>query len=242
MSSDPTQSPERHPSRTGLQALARASGLPLDHFRTEHVVEQLTRARRRAGGLDESGLARALSADPGLRTRFRRSIAISHGSLFRDPEQFALLEHKLLPPLLAGGRRLTAWSAGCGDGSELYSLGIVLERLGAIDRALLLGSDLLEENVALARRARHSAPVRARVRWERRDVVADGPPSGHWRLVLCRNVAIYLGDEARRRLHGALAAALAPDGVLVLGRSERLIDPGALGLREIGPHAYGRLR
>jgi chemotaxis protein methyltransferase CheR len=242
MSSDPTRSPEPHPSSGSLQTLARASGLPLDHFRTEHVAEALSRARSRAGDVDESGLARALSADPALRTRFRRSIAISHGSLFRDPEQFALLEHELLPPLLAGGRRLTAWSAGCGDGSELYSLGIVLERLGAIDRSLLLGSDLLEENVALARQARHSAAVRARVRWERRDVVADGPPAGHWRLVLCRNLAIYLGGEARGRLHRALAAALAPDGVLLLGRSERLLDPGAFGLREIGPHAYGRVR
>jgi chemotaxis protein methyltransferase CheR len=244
MSSDPTRSPEPHPSSTSLQTLARASGLPLGHFRAEHVVEQLSRARRRAGGLDESGLAQALTADPALRTRFRRSIAISHGSLFRDPKQFALLEHQLLPPLLARGRRLTAWSAGCGDGSELYSLGIVLERLGAIDRSLLLGSDLLDENVALACRGRHevSDTVRARVRWERRDVVAEGPPAGHWRLVLCRNLAIYLGDEARGRLHRALAAAIAPDGVLLLGRSERLFDPGLLGLREIGPHAYGRVR
>ena len=30
-------------------------------------------------------------------------------------------------------------------------------------------------------------------------------------------------------------------GVLLLGRSERLIDPGALGLRPAGPHAYERV-
>jgi chemotaxis protein methyltransferase CheR len=238
MSSDPTRSPERF---SGLETLAHASGLPLDHFRTDHVAQQLRRARERAGGIEVAGLASAMSHDSGLRTRFRRSIAISHGSLFRDPEQFALLEDELLPPLLAGGRRLTAWSAGCGDGSELHSLGIVLERLGAIDRSLLLGSDLLEENVALARRRAGSPAVRARVRWERRDVVAEGPPRGHWRLVLCRNVAIYLARGARDRLHRALASALAPDGVLLLGRSERLTAPEELGLRQVAPHAYGRL-
>jgi chemotaxis protein methyltransferase CheR len=238
MSSDPTRSPERF---SGLETLAHASGLPLDHFRTDHVARQLRRARERAGGIEVAGLASAMSHDSGLRTRFRRSIAISHGSLFRDPEQFALLEDELLPPLLAGGRRLTAWSAGCGDGSELHSLGIVLERLGAIERSLLLGSDLLEENVALARRRAGSPAVRARVRWERRDVVAEGPPRGHWRLVLCRNVAIYLARGARDRLHRALASALAPDGVLLLGRSERLTAPEELGLRQVAPHAYGRL-
>jgi chemotaxis protein methyltransferase CheR len=234
MSSDPTRSPE-------LATLAHASGLPLDHFRAEHVDEQLRRARERAGGIEIAGLAHAMSADSGLRARFRRSIAISHGSLFRDPEQFALLEQELLPRLLAAGRRLTAWSAGCGDGSELHTLGIVLERMGAIERSLLLGSDLLEENIALARRRAGSPAVRARLRWERRDVVAEGPPRGHWRLVLCRNVAIYLGPEARERLHRALVDSLAPDGVLLLGRSERLMAPEKLGLRPIAPHAYGRL-
>lgn len=238
MSSDPTRSPERS---DGLETLARASGLPLDHFRTDHLDRQLGRALERAGGLEVAGLARAMAGDSGLRSRFRRSIAISHGSLFRDPEQFALLENELLAPLLAGGRRLTAWSAGCGDGSELHSLGILLERMGAIDRSLLLGSDLLEENIALARRREGSPAVRARVRWERRDMVAEGPPPGHWRLVLCRNVAIYLAPEARGRLHRTLAEALAPDGVLLLGRSERLTAPTDLGLRQVAPHAYGRL-
>src|SRR4051812_4223723 len=202
MSSDPTRSPERS---AGLDTLARASGLPLDHFRADHVDQQLLRARERAGGIEIAGLARAISSDSAVRARFRRSIAISHGALFRDPEQFALLEHELLPPLLAGGRRLTAWSAGCGDGSELYTLGLVLERMGAIERSLLLGSDLLEENLAYARRYEAiSGAVRARVRWERRDVVAEGPPPGRWRVVLCRNVAIYLSADARRRLHEAL--------------------------------------
>ena len=239
MSSDPTRSPERP---AGLETLARASGLPLDHFRTDHLDQQVRRASERAGGIEVAGLARAMAGDSGLRARFRRSIAISHGSLFRDPEQFALLENELLGPLLASGRRLTAWSAGCGDGAELHSLGIVLERMGAIDRSLLLGSDLLEENIALARRREGPPAVRARVRWERRDVVAEGPPRGHWRLVLCRNVAIYLAPGARDRLHRALVGALAPDGVLLLGRSERLTAPEDLGLRQIAPHAYGRLR
>lgn len=85
-----------------------------------------------------------------------------------------------------------------------------------------------------------SEPVRARVRWERRDLVSDGPPPGRWRLVLCRNVAIYLSLEARRRVYTTLVSALATHGVLLLGRSERLIDPASYGLRTIGPHAYER--
>jgi chemotaxis protein methyltransferase CheR len=227
-----------------VRELERVSGLPLDSFRDEHVDEQVARACRRLDVGDAGSLARVLRADPGERRRFRRSIAISHTAMSRDPQQFTLLEEELLPRLLVGGARVSAWSAGCSDGSELYSLGILLERLDALDRALLLGSDLLEENLALAQVgafAGVSDAVRARVRFEQRDLVADGPPPGRWRLVLCRNVAIYMGPGARARLYKNLVAALSRHGVLLLGRSERLIDPAALGLRAIGPHAYERV-
>src|SRR4051812_24002254 len=110
--------------------LERASGLSLADFRSEHVREQVERACRREAVADAEGLARALRRDAVARRRFRRSVAISHAAMFRDPEQFTLLEDVLLPRLLAGGGRITAWSAGCSDGSELHTLGIVLERMG----------------------------------------------------------------------------------------------------------------
>jgi len=67
-------------------------------------------------------------------------------------------------------------------------------------------------------------------------------PAGRWRLVLCRNVAIYLALEARRALYATLVSALADGGVLMLGRSERLLDAPSLGLRPVAPHAYERVR
>jgi chemotaxis protein methyltransferase CheR len=135
------------------------------------------------------------------------------------------------------------WSAGCSDGSELYSIAIILERLGALERAFLLGSDLLAENIALARRGVYgdvamSPALRARLRWEQRDLTREEAPGGAFRLVLCRNVAIYLAQAAKHRLHEMLAGSLARGGILLLGRSERLGDPAALGLERVVPHAY----
>jgi chemotaxis protein methyltransferase CheR len=221
-------------------ALERACGLPLESFRREHVCEQVERACRRERVDSSDALAHRLGCNGEARRRFRRSVAISHGALFRDPEQFELLETALLPRLLAGGARLSAWSAGCSDGAELHSLALLLDRMGALNRALLLGSDLLEENLALARAGDYPEALRARMRWEERDLSADGPPEGRWRLVLCRNVAIYLEPGARRRLYETLVASLSARGVLLLGRSERLIDPLAFGLRQVAPHAYER--
>ena len=226
--------------RSEFAALERACGLPLTSFRPEHVCEQVERARRREQVESDEALASRLGCDGEARRRFRRSVAISHGALFRDPEQFELLETTLLPRLLERGARLSVWSAGCSDGAELHSLGLLLERLGALERTLLLGSDLLEENLVLARAGNYPSALRGRLRWEERDLSADGPPPGPWRLVLCRNVAIYLEPGARDRLYETLVAALSARGILLLGRSERLLDPGALGLLQVAPHAYER--
>jgi chemotaxis protein methyltransferase CheR len=221
--------------------LEHVSGLPLGSFRREHVAQQVERACRREQVAGEEGLARVLRRDREARRRFRRSVAISHGAMFRDPEQFVLVEEVLLPRVLAGRKRLSVWSAGCADGAELHTLGLVLARTGVLERSVLLGSDLLEENLAIARAGHYPEDVRARMRWERRDLAADGPPPGRWRLILCRNVAIYLAPPARRRVYETLVSALSVRGILLLGRSERLIDPGALGLRPAGPHAYERV-
>jgi chemotaxis protein methyltransferase CheR len=222
--------------------LERASGLPLASFRSEHVAQQVERACRREAVAGETELALTLRRDGEALRRFRRSVAISHGAMFRDPEQFKLLEDVLLPRLLgAGGTRLSVWSAGCATGAELHTLGLVLARIGVLERSVLLGSDLLEENLKVARAGDYPPAVRARMRWERRDLTADGPPPGRWRLILCRNVAIYLSPAARHRVYTTLSAALGTRGVLLLGRSERLLDPAAYGLRPAGPHAYERV-
>jgi chemotaxis protein methyltransferase CheR len=228
-----------------LHALSSASGIELAAYRREHVSECVRRACAREDADGEPALAALLCADEAARTRFRRSLAVSVSGLFRDPGQFDLLERHLLPPLLARSGRMSVWSAGCSDGSELYSVALVLERLGALERSFMLGSDLLEENLALARRGTYgevaiARGLRARVRWEQRDLIRDGSPGGAFRLVLCRNVAIYLAQAAKHRLHELLAGSLARGGVLLLGRSERLGDPAALGLEQVVPHAYRR--
>jgi chemotaxis protein methyltransferase CheR len=227
--------------------LAAASGLPLHVFRPEHVRERISRALAAEGVATPGDLAVRLRRDAVARERFRRAVAVSHSGFFRDPEQFDALEQRVLPRMLEHVERPRVWSAGCANGFELWSLAVVLNRLGILDRSHLLGTDLLEENLAIARAGVYDVveitpALRARARWERRDLATDPAPAGRWDLILCRNVAIYLEPAAKARVHRTLAGALGPGGTLMLGRSERMSDPFALGLRRVEPHVYERPR
>jgi len=229
-----------------LRNLARASGIDLLAYRENHVAERVSRALEREGVEDADELARLMATDDTARERFRRSIAMVVTGLFRDAEQFQLLERELLPLVIGARRQLRIWSAGCADGSELYSVAIVLAQMALLDNAVLVGSDLLEENLVLAEQGVYGdvqlpTALRARMRWERRDLVRHPAPAGRWSVVLCRNVAIYLSAEAKQSLHQRLAGALAPGGVLLLGRSERLSHHERLGLEPVAPHAYRRV-
>jgi len=65
--------------------------------------------------------------------------------------------------------------------------------------------------------------VRGMVRFERRDLLGDGPPPGAHDLIVCRNVLIYFDRDTQERLFEGFHQALAPDGFLMLGKVETLL-------------------
>ncbi|MBO9534414.1 MAG: hypothetical protein J7513_15685 [Solirubrobacteraceae bacterium] len=232
-----------------VRALSGACALDLTMFRRSHVEGRVHRALalEQVDAIDE--LRARLASDDRSRDAFRRSVAISVTRLFRDPEQFEVLARALrthpLPP-----RPVRAWSAGCATGEEAWSIAATLAKIGRADGARILGSDLMPENVRIARTLAPAAdqlggaplPDSLRMRFEVRDLVNQGVPGGGWDLVLCRNVAIYLAADQRRELHLALAGSIRLGGFLMLGRSERLHEPTALGVERVAPHLYRRVR
>ena len=70
------------------------------------------------------------------------------------------------------------------------------------------------------------------------DLLRLRPPTGAYDLVLCRNTVIYFNEDVRDALHARLAAALRPGGVLVVGATERVTAPEAIGLQPTAPFTY----
>jgi chemotaxis protein methyltransferase CheR len=225
--------------------LPEACGLPLSAYRRDHVHSCVIRALRREGVPDVASLVELIDRDPQARTRLRRAIAVSTSGLFRDPTQLRWIDRSVMPLMCGGTRHVRAWSAGCSGGEEAFTIAAMLEWHGALGRSDVVGSDILEESLAegeagLVSGARIPSSLRGHVKWDRRDLLHDGPASGEFDLVLCRNLLSYLTPPAAEVLGRTLASALAPGGVLALARDERIEQPEALGLLPLAPNAYRR--
>ncbi|HRN53910.1 MAG TPA: protein-glutamate O-methyltransferase CheR [Gemmatimonadaceae bacterium] len=67
--------------------------------------------------------------------------------------------------------------------------------------------------------------LQALVRVERRDLLMDPPPPMRFDLISCRNLLIYIDRDGQEKIFRRFHAALAPHGLLVLGKVETMLGP-----------------
>lgn len=155
-----------------------------------------------------------------------------------------------LGPRARAGERVRLWSAGCSLGHEPYSMAmVILSELPEAPRLDLriLATDIDPSVVEKARAGQYPlqdvepipadlaerwlrwGPDQAVIESEPRALLSFGvlnlngpwPVKGPFDVIFCRNVAIYFDDTTQARLWTRFASALAPDGRLFIGHSER---------------------
>jgi two-component system CheB/CheR fusion protein len=155
------------------------------------------------------------------------------------------------------GEPVRFWSAGCASGEEPYSLAILLaEMLGQEEfqaRVKIYATDVDDEALTHARQGSYSArdvrglpeeylqkyfelngqhyvfskDLRRSVIFGRNDLFQDAPIS-RIDMLFCRNTLMYFNAETQARILTRFHFALAPDGILFLGKAETLLSRSAL--------------
>lgn len=139
------------------------------------MVEGRLRRRVRELGLPGfDAYCTYLFRDDGLkdeRPHLINAVTTNKTDFFREPEHFTLLEHKMVPALLAARRGernplLKIWSAASSTGAEAFTLAMVLADLMAARhdfRFAVLGTDVSTAVLAAGRRAVYPAEMIAPV-------------------------------------------------------------------------------
>ena len=98
-----------------------------------------------------SSLQAKVMHDPSGFARLLQYLTIPVTEMFRDPEYWiALREHVL--PFLKTYPSLKIWVAGCSTGEEVYSLAILLQEEGLLERTIIYATDINPESLEAARR------------------------------------------------------------------------------------------
>jgi chemotaxis protein methyltransferase CheR len=170
------------------------------------------------------------------------SLRVGETRFFREAQQLeAAVQHicASTPP----GATISALSAGCSTGEEAYTLGILLA-----DRSRkfeILGVDRSEEAIETARQGRYTyesarevprvlvrryfeddgtmltvrPSIRAHVSFDVYDLM-ESVPGGPFRIILFKNVLIYLANYVGAHVASRLASELNEDGILLSAASE----------------------
>jgi chemotaxis protein methyltransferase CheR len=242
---------------TALCELVRSlCGVDLLQYKRNQMERRVRTWTERRGTPDLAEYGKRLRKDSEELDAFLDRVTINVSHLWRHEDQFEVLRRQLLPAL-ADRRRLKIWSAGCSYGAEAYTIAAVCREAVPNVGVEIVGTDLDKRMVARAREGAFTAEdartspkallnkhfetrpdggwqakpeLKRMVRFETGDLLRMAVPTARYDVVFCRNTVIYFTEEVRDALHERLVKALSPGGYLVVGTSERVSDPKALGL------------
>jgi len=99
-------------------------------------------------------MTRQMKTDPLFMEKTAKKITVHTTELFRDPEVWKKLRTDLLPSWKEKSE-IRIWHPGCSTGQEVYSMMMVLDDLGMLEKTQIYGSDLSVDVMEVARKGQY---------------------------------------------------------------------------------------
>ncbi|NLH56631.1 MAG: protein-glutamate O-methyltransferase CheR [Rikenellaceae bacterium] len=91
--------------------------------------------------VDMAGLISSVKNYPVFAENIVKEITVNTTELFRDPPVWHMLRSRILPRF-KNNSTINIWHAGCSTGQAVYSMMILLNELGMLDKAKIFASDI----------------------------------------------------------------------------------------------------
>ncbi|MNJ53428.1 Chemotaxis protein methyltransferase [compost metagenome] len=231
------------------------TGIDLAQYKEAQMKRRLTTLRNKNGFSTFASFYTAMIANKPLFYEFLDKMTINVSEFWRNPNRWETLRDVVLPELASGNSRLRIWSAACSTGEEPYTLAMILNDHGLLQRTYLLATDIDDgalgkaaDGLYLERSLKDVPPdvvkryftqdgvmyridshLKKAVTFKKQNMLLDEFEDG-FDLIVCRNVMIYFTEEAKQMLYHKFAKSLRPGGVLFVGSTEQIFSPGNYGL------------
>ncbi len=235
-----------------VQKVQQARGLELSEYRREKIGGAI-QERLKANNLTSyKEYMELLDRQPDEYEQLFIALLTDRYNFFFDPEALEVLKEEIIPQIIADKRKgspIRVWSATCAEGSEPYSLGILLaEKLGdsfydyniriyATDtngnevtkaRTVAYHMERLK-NISKDDLGKYFIPensgylirtdIRQRVVFSRQNLTVDAP-FYNIDLIIYRYALVYYDLDQQNRIMNKLHFALNNNGFVIFGRHE----------------------
>ena len=242
--------------------------IDLNSYKERQMKRRIESLIRKSGFQSYSEYVEEIKSNKSLLEEFLGYITINVSEFYRNPDQWYILETKVLPELFDKfGNNLKIWSAACSTGDEPYSLVMLLDKLLPNNRIRILATDIDQSALDKAKLGlynikslkslpdefkekyfekvsdktyRISDKVKNRVEFRRHDLLEDPYPRD-MELIVCRNVLIYFTDDAKMKIYNKFHESLKRDGVLFIGSTEQIIKYQEIGFQNFNSFFYRNL-
>lgn len=235
-------------------------------YKSKQLDRRIENFISRSGAIDELELINMIKKDPKLDKKFLDYLTINVSEFFRNKEMFTALEQKISEVLVPQKNSLKIWSAACSNGSEPYSLAMILDKLTPGKRHTIIATDIDTTILETAKKGVYSnkdiknvdtafiqkyftvsgedyilkEEIKNRVTFKKHDLISDTYES-HFDLIVCRNVVIYFTQEAKNQIYEKFHVAMKPGGLLFVGATESIYNYREFGFEKLSTFIYRKV-
>lgn len=140
---------ERIEAKLLVSAVRDRYGYDFTNYSEASLLRRIRQFRVAENVATISELIPLLLHDPAYLKKAIEHFSVTVTEMFRDPAVFLKLREEVVS-LLASYSQINIWIAGCATGEEVYSMAILLEEEGILDRCQLYATDINDSNIKKA--------------------------------------------------------------------------------------------
>jgi len=134
-----------------LEAIYRLSGYDFRQYNRSSISRRIFNRMRINSIPTISRVQEKVIHDQEFLEQLLNDFSINVTEMFRNPSFFKAFREKVIPAL-RDYQEIRIWHAGCATGEEVYSMAILLQEEGLIDKAVIYATDMNEQVLEKAKK------------------------------------------------------------------------------------------
>ncbi len=250
-----------------ISGIREKTGIDLSLYKEAQMKRRLTSLYEKRGFISFRDYLTALGRNSELLNELLDRMTINVSEFYRNRNRWDVLENKILPELLGRTKRPKIWSAACSTGEEPYTIAMILSKFMPLSQVQIQATDIDENVLARAKqgfypaRSLNEVPLEMKNKYFtmegnlykispeiiravdfRKHNLLEETFSGHYDLIVCRNVLIYFTEEAKVRLYHKFSRAMKTEAIFFVGSTEQIFNADAYGFEPVDTFFYKKVK